>query len=100
MATLREIHSLAVGSPDLQQRFFAARLKAAWDVWNEPSNMPNNAKRLTWAIGVLNNYQGSNSFGEYSRFLSNATIQTAGAAATDNDIQFVVNSFIDAWSAT
>ena len=99
MATLREIHGLAVGSPELQQRFFAARLKAAWDIRNEPSNTPGHAQRLTWANAVLTSYQGASTFYDYATFLSNPTIQTAGNEATDNDIQFVVNSLVNDWSA-
>lgn len=98
MATLIEIHNLAVGAPSLQQRFYAARLRAAWDVRNEAPATANHAARLVWANKVLNDYQGSGSFYEYSTFLANATIQAAGNAATDNDILFVVNSFVNDWS--
>ena len=98
MATLIEIHNLAVGAPQLQQRFYAARLRAAWDVRNEDPGTTNHAARIAWANIVLNNYQGSSSFYNYSTFLANATIQSSGSGATDNDIQFVVNSLVNDWS--
>lgn len=99
MATLIEIHNLAVGAPALQQRFYAARLKAAWDIRNEDAGTANHAARLAWANKVLGSYQASGSFYEYATFLANPTIQTSGSQSTDNDIQFVVNSLANDWSA-
>jgi hypothetical protein len=99
MATLIEIHNLAAGAPLLQQRFYAARLRAAWDIRNESPATQNHAARLVWANEVLSSYQGSSSFYEYSTFLANPTIQANGNASTDNDILFVVISLVDDWAA-
>lgn len=99
MATLDEIHALAVGMPLLRQRFAAARLKAAWDILNEDAGTTNHAERLVWANAVLGAYDGTPFVEvEYRRFLSNSTIQTTGNASSDNDVQFVVNSMSDAFA--
>lgn len=97
-ATLQNIHDLAFGGAQLRQRFLAARLKAAWDVLNEDAQAPNHAARLAWAEKVLANPE-ADAQREYLRFLSNTTIQAWGGASTDNDVQFVVNSFVDANAA-
>lgn len=97
MATLDEINDLVVGAPKLRQRFQASRLKAAWNILNEAANTTNHAARLTWANKIINIYE-SDLDKEYRRFLSNATIQTAGNSATDNDIDFVVSSFVDTFA--
>ena len=96
MATLVEIDNLVNGYPLLKQRFKAARLKAAWDILNE-GDITFHEERLAWASGIINNYDVDLSV-EYLLFLSNPTIQTSGNASTDNDIQFVVNSFVDVWA--
>lgn len=98
MATLMEIDGLVLGAPTLFQRFRAARLKAAWDITNEDPGTANHADRLTWANSIIAAYDSGNVQSEYRLFLSNTTIQTSGIASTDNDIQFVVNSFIDTWA--
>ncbi len=95
--TLENINNLLLGSPPLRQRFLAARVQASWDILNEAVNTSNHINRLAWANAVLNNYELS-AQAEYSRFMSNATIQINGLASTDNDIQFVVNSMIDTFA--
>lgn len=94
---LIDIHSLVVGTPELEQRFCAARLKAAWDVINEDAGTPSHAARLVWADKIVTDYFADKDK-EYRRFLSNATIQSSGAASTDNDISFVVASFLNTYA--
>lgn len=96
MATLIQIHNAVMGAPLLRQRFSAARLQAAWDILNESAATPSHAARLAWANKIITDYDADLD-AEYRRFLSNATIQSA-ANPTDNDIQFVVNSFVNAWA--
>lgn len=98
MATLMEIDGLVLGAPTLFQRFRAARLKAAWDIMNEDPGTTNHADRVTWANSIIADYESSDVQSEYRLFLSNTTIQTSGISSTDNDIQFVVNSFVDTWA--
>ena len=98
MATLQQIDELVLGVPTLYQRFRAARIKAAWDIINEDPGTTNHVDRVTWANGIIEDYEGDDIYSEYRLFLSNATIQTSGIASTDNDIQYVVNSFVDTWA--
>lgn len=98
MATLQQIDELVLGVPTLFQRFRAARIKAAWDIINENPATANHADRLVWANAIIADYETSDIQSEYRLFLSNTTIQTSGIASTDNDIQYVVNSFIDTWA--
>lgn len=97
MATLNEVHQLVNGSPDLRQRFLAARVEACWDVAEESPSTTNHANRLSWAESILDDYN-AHSQREYTRFLANATIQTNGNSSTDNDIQYVVNESVDSWA--
>lgn len=98
MATLQQIDELVLGVPTLFQRFRAARIEAAWDILNEDPSTENHVDRLAWANTVVSDYVGGNIQSEYRLFLSNATIQTSGIASTDNDIQYVVNTFVDTWA--
>jgi len=97
MANLVEIHSLLVGAPQLQQRFIAARVKASWDILNESADTDGHTERLAWAEKILDD-SSADLTPEYNRFLSNTTIQANGTDSTDNDIQFVVNSFVNTWA--
>jgi hypothetical protein len=97
MATLAEINNLAVGNPELRQRFMAARLKASWDITNESGSTQYHTERMAWAGKILGGYY-ADADKEYLRFLSNTTIQSGGNSSTDNDIQFVVNSLINTYA--
>jgi len=96
-ATLAELVTLAHGRNDLHFRVAGACLKAAWGIYYEDVGTANHAERLVWAKRVLASKEGMIEVATemFLFFLSNATIQTVGAAATDNDIEFVVNSLID-----
>lgn len=94
---LIDIHSLIVGKPELYQRFLAARVEACWNVLNEDPGTTNHADRLAWSESILDDYE-DHAQREWTRFLSNTTIQTSGSASTDNDIQFVVNSMLNDWA--
>jgi|SRR5687767_3624871 len=81
MATLAQIQTFAFGEPDLKQRFTAARLQAAWDVFNEATSVTGHAQRLLWAKKVTGSETDLNS--EYLRFLGVPAIQgTRGASTT------------------
>ena len=97
MATLMEIYSLVHGAPELEQRFQAARIKAAWDILNESPSTTGHTERLVWAEAILDDVS-TDAEEEYTRFLSNATIQSSGTSSTDNDILFVVNSWVNTWA--
>lgn len=97
MATLKELNDLVVGSPTLEQRFKAARIKAAWDVTNESVETEHHTERLVWATKIIDGYVTDQSK-EYNRFLANATIQTSGNESADNDIVYVVNSLVNTYA--
>jgi hypothetical protein len=84
---------------DTFKKFIAACLVAAKDILAEPSNTSNHANRVIWAQGL----QGETDelvFKRVHRIIrlaisSNAVFQADPTGLTDNDIQFIVNSFID-----
>jgi hypothetical protein len=98
-ATLQQIYNVAFGAPELRQRFVAARLKAAWFVRNESNQTANHANRISWANGLLNDPMRRLDQ-EYMLFLSNSTIQAAGNAAPDGDIEYVVAVFLDEFATS
>jgi hypothetical protein len=97
VATLEQLDALIVGNPLLRQRFRAARIKAAWNVVNESAATANHAARLTWANKILDDYEADLDE-EYRWLCSNATIQSNPAATTDNDLEFVVATFLNQWA--
>jgi hypothetical protein len=88
----------AEGGP-LHCRFVAACLVAAKDVVEEAPETANHVNRLIWAGAVLNGDETTvrTKAKQVQRYAaaSNATLQTVGEAATDNDVQYIVNSLID-----
>jgi hypothetical protein len=97
MATLEQLDALIVGNPLLRQRFRAARIRAAWLVVNEDPQTAGHVARLAWANKIIENYEADLDE-EYRWLCSNATIQASTSAATDNDLDFVVASFISQWA--
>jgi len=97
MSQLKLLHDLINGTPELELRFKAGRLKSAWDVLNEDVATPNHVLRLAWANKIIDDYEADVKK-EFRRFLSNATIQTNKNQSSDNDILFVINSFINVFA--
>ena len=97
MATLEQIADLYAGGNLFFKRVVGACLSAAWDIVNEDAGTENHANRLIWAEDVLGGVANAETRAKriFGLVLSNATIQSSGDASTDNDIQFVVNSFIN-----
>jgi hypothetical protein len=98
MATLEQLDALIVGNPLLRQRFRAARIKAAWNVVNEDAQTAHHAARLVWANKILANYETDLDV-EYRWFCSNATVQASPNTTTDNDLDYVVATFLNQWAA-
>lgn len=90
-------NAATVADHSLRKQIAVAIHKAAVDVGNEAENTANHANRLHWANQVLANNEGPQQMaGRWIwKVLENATIQSAPAAATDSDVQFVVNSIVD-----
>lgn len=89
------------GSASLKQRFTVAVEKAAYDVLNESSATQHYYERRGWATRVIASAASAEDYGQ--RFMrlgviGNGTLQAAGEAATDNDIQFIVNSLVNSFA--
>src|SRR5512139_1017125 len=93
MATYMEIHTLRHSSLTLRARTSVACVKAAQDILNEDPGTANHAQRVLWANQALSD---ATAMAEKMLWgvVGNSTIQTSGDAATDNDLQFVVNGLI------
>lgn len=95
MATLQEIYNLK-HSTILRNRLAAALAKAAEIVRTENAVTANHAARFEWAIGLLLDHNKPETEAQRSMWLllQNATVQSAGEAATDNDLDFVAQSVL------
>lgn len=94
MATLAQIQTFALGNPDLQQKFRASRIQAAWDILGEPSPTAN---RVAWRNKILTNADADITR-EYVWTLSHALVQASGASITDANLNIATKSFVDAWA--
>ena len=83
----------------LKAKFIGACLLAAYNILNEDPGTENHANRLVWANAVIGGETADVEAKavQHLRYAvaSNATIQATGNDATDNDVQFVVNSQIN-----
>lgn len=97
MATLLEKWEFLHSDSTLPKRVESAILKASYDVINEGSGTANHAARLAWANSVrLSPAELAASMTQgVMACLDNPTIQQDPLNATDNDIQFVINSIVD-----
>lgn len=86
-----------VGNHILWRQAFVGVLKAATDIRNEDAGTANHANRLVWAIATEQDPAESVRAMKY-RIMENATIAAAPTAASDNDVQFVINSLIDSFA--
>lgn len=98
MSTLKEIHEMCSGFPELWVKCNGALIKASWDVISEDAGTTNHANRLALAKKVL--VKSSDISKKYYRvFLSNSVIQgnydseTKLNSSTDAEIQAVVDGF-------
>lgn len=86
-----------VGDHTLWRQAYVAVLKAAADIRNEDEGTSNHANRLVWAAEAAQDPLAKVNELKH-RIMENATIASAPAAASDNDVQFVVNSLIDSFA--
>lgn len=95
--TYQQVYEYVEASGNFKHRAAVAIAKAAADILAEAANTTNHAQRSTWASKALGDpigMAGKMAFG----IMTNATLQGAGDAMLDSDIQFVVNSLVDAYS--
>jgi hypothetical protein len=83
----------------LKAKFVAACLKAAYAIYNEDAGTANHVNRLIWALAVISGAPADveSKAMQHLRYAiaSNATLQSVGEAATDNDVEYIVASQID-----
>jgi hypothetical protein len=93
-----DIHAAATDATSaLRKKVVVAIYRASVDIRNEATSTPNHAVRLAWAMKV------AGEAGEPERqaaahiwgVMENATIAANPAAATDGDVQFVINSLVN-----
>ena len=86
----------------LKAKFIAACLKAAYDILNEDGGTANHANRLVWANVVLNGTVAEVEAAamQHLRYAiaSNATLQSVGDGATDNDVLYIVSSQLNTFA--
>jgi hypothetical protein len=80
-------------SGNLPKRVCAACWTAAVNILNEDAGTANHANRVLWAKAALQEAVSGTMVKRITvDCAQNASIAAAGEAATDNDIQFIVNS--------
>lgn len=89
--------SQLLSSESFVNRVTVALIRAAYNIKNEVDTTTNHAERLAMAEQILSSWSSARSVGMTfcPLVLTNATVQSVGANVTDNDIIFIVNSFLD-----
>lgn len=96
---LKELYDAFIGDNDFWKRIAGACMVAALNITAEDPGTVNHADRLQWAISVRDNVKGiARSREVLVSVLQDATISADVEAATDVQIQTVVNSLIDTWA--
>lgn len=97
MGYVEEYGLFADEANDLHKKVARAIAKAAQDVVNEDPVTPGHKVRIVWAEAMR--AEPDNVIIEAHRamllVLDNATVAAAGNAASDSDVQFVVNGLVD-----
>ena len=89
--TLLDLYHLMNSNGDLWKKVEAAALKAAIAIKYENPATANHVNRLAWATDIIDDPKAWTVINK-TKVLENATVSAAGHAATDNDVEFVVNS--------
>ena len=102
MATLLELRELWYQGSALRAKFEGALITAAAAIINEDPGTANHANRLVYANALMADEGSALSAAAKAHtqmaIATNATIQAAGNAADDSDVQFVCNSQIDTFA--
>jgi hypothetical protein len=97
MAAYQDLSNLRTDS-SLLSRFLVAVEMAAMQIVHEDAATDQHAARLTWAIkAVLQDDPKSRQYAATIlriAVMENGALQASGQAATDGDVQFIVNSYI------
>jgi len=94
MAYIDIYNAATVADSSLRKQIIVSIQKAVVDIRNEDGQAAGYAARLIWANRVQN--LGFTAMAEAMiwKVLENGTIQANPPAATDSDVQFVVNSLV------
>lgn len=97
MSYIAEFDLLFDETNDLHKKVARAIDKAARDVIAEDPGTANHAQRLRWAEAMRADVDKirEEAHRVMPLVLDNPTVSSAGNTATDNDVQFVVNSLVD-----
>jgi len=97
MAYTDEYALFADNANDIHKKVARAIDLAARDVINEDEGTANHAIRIVWAQWMRADPDRviAEAHRAMLRVLDNATVSAAGNTATDNDVQFVVNSIVN-----
>jgi len=92
-----DIFDLRYNTPTLRKKIVVAIADASMDVLNEDPGTSNHTNRVKWAnVSLADTEIMADRM--YFGVLENATIQSVGDAATDGDVQFVINGLINVYS--
>ena len=94
---LKELYMAYVGENDFWKQVAGACMTAAIDITNESPGTPNHADRLAWAVSVRDNAKGV-AKGMLVDVVKDATIALDVDAASDAQVQSVVNGLVDQYA--
>jgi len=94
---LKELYQAHVGESDFWKQVAGACMTAAMDIANEPPATPNHADRLVWAVAVRDNAKGM-AKSMLVDVVRDATIAADVEAATDAQVQSVVDGLVDQYA--
>lgn len=92
-----DTYNLRYNSATLKPKTEVAVVTAATNVLNEDAGTANHANRILWAQWALKNSKQATEQMLWG-VVGNATIVADGDSASDADVQFVVNSYIDSFA--
>jgi hypothetical protein len=98
-ATLQQVADLltGAGAETLRKRTLAACLISANTILAESDQIPNHPARLAWAKATVASFAALTQAADkmFVGVCTNPTVQTAGAEATDGDINYTVAALLD-----
>lgn len=95
MADFSTIYDIRYNNADLKKRTVAAVAKVAmYIITTEDPGTANHTERVTWAMDAISNTPQASERMMWA-IAQNATINADPAAATDADIEYVVNVSVD-----
>jgi len=82
---------------DLRNRVYGSLVKAAGDILNEDAETASHAERVKLALSIIADPGEGSVPAEFTRLAaSNVTVQASAPNYVDNDLDFVVASFLTA----